>query len=136
MSEFRSGEFKIAFDDVGSGDGRPMLLVHGFSSNRKENWQRLGWYGAFERKRVRCVAPDCRGHGESDKPHEPSAYSRDAMAGDVLALADHLSIPRFHLMGYSMGARIALAACLSAPERVATLTLGGVGQKWIEPEPR
>ena len=136
MSEYQSGTVKIAFDDVGTGDGRPMFLVHGFSSNRKENWQRLGWYGAFERKRVRCVALDCRGHGESDKPHDASAYSRTAMANDVLALASHLSIPRFHLMGYSMGARVALAACLAAPERIATLTLGGVGKRLIEPEPR
>ena len=113
-----------------------MLLVHGFASNRKENWQRLGWYGAFERKRVRCVAMDCRGHGESAKPHEPSSYSRQAMAGDVLALASHLSIERFHLMGYSMGARIALAASLMSPDRIATLTLGGVGGRLLEPDAR
>jgi pimeloyl-ACP methyl ester carboxylesterase len=133
MAEFTSGGLSIAFDDLGAGEGRPMLLVHGFASNRKENWQRLGWYGAFERKRVRYVALDCRGHGESAKPHDPAAYARAAMAGDVLALADHLSIERFHLMGYSMGARIALAACLDSPARVATLTLGGVGGRLLEP---
>src|SRR5260221_8772126 len=134
MPEFESQAVRIAYDDIGSGEGRPMLLVHGFASNRKENWLRLGWYGAFERKRVRCVAMDCRGHGESAKPHEPSSYSRQAMAGDVLALASHLSIERFHLMGYSMGARIALAASLMNPSRIATLTLGGVGGRLLEPE--
>jgi pimeloyl-ACP methyl ester carboxylesterase len=136
MPEFESQAVRIAYDDIGSGEGRPMLLVHGFASNRKENWQRLGWYGAFERKRVRCVAMDCRGHGESAKPHEPSSYSRQAMAGDVLALASHLSIERFHLMGYSMGARIALAAGLTSPNRIATLTLGGVGGRLLEPDAR
>jgi len=136
MGAFQSDTVEIAFDDVGAGEGRPILLVHGFASNRKENWLRLGWYGAFERKRVRCVALDCRGHGESGRPHDPLAYSRATMAGDVLALASHLSIPRFHLMGYSMGARIALATCLAAPERVATLTLGGVGRRLMEPEAR
>jgi pimeloyl-ACP methyl ester carboxylesterase len=54
------------------------------------------------------------------------------MAGDVHALADHLGIERFHLMGYSMGARLALAAAMATPARVATLTLGGVGEKLFE----
>ena len=134
MAEFDSGGFKIAYDDIGApGEGRPMVLVHGFTSNRNENWRRLGWYGAFERKRIRFVALDCRGHGESAKPHDPAAYSRDAMVGDVLALTEHLGIERFHLMGFSMGARLALAATLKKPKRVATLTLGGVGAKLLEP---
>jgi pimeloyl-ACP methyl ester carboxylesterase len=132
MATFDSGGFSIAFDDVGAGEGRPMFLVHGFTSNRNENWRRLGWYGAFERKHVRMIAMDCRGHGESAKPHDPSAYGRVAMAGDLLALADHLGIERFHLMGYSMGSRIALQVALTRPERVATLTLGGVGDKLFE----
>jgi pimeloyl-ACP methyl ester carboxylesterase len=55
------------------------------------------------------------------------------MVGDVLALTDHLGIERFHLMGFSMGARLALAAALRQPKRVATLTLGGVGSKLFEP---
>lgn len=132
MAVFDSSGFSIAYDDVGTGDGRPMFLVHGFTSNRNENWRRLGWYGAFERKRVRMVAMDCRGHGESAKPHNPQAYSRAAMAGDILALAQHLGIERFHLMGFSMGARLALSAALMQQERIATLTLGGVGDKLFE----
>jgi pimeloyl-ACP methyl ester carboxylesterase len=135
MAEFESNGIKIAYDDIGQGEGRPMLLVHGFTSNRNENWRRLGWYGAFERKHIRCVALDCRGHGESAKPHDPAAYTRDAMMGDVLALADHLQIERFHLMGFSMGARIALATALHSPKRIATLTLGGVGGKFFDPRP-
>lgn len=134
MAEFESGGFKIAFDDIGApGEGRPMVLIHGFTSNRNENWRRLGWYGAFERKRIRMIALDCRGHGESAKPHDPAAYERGAIVGDVLALTEHLGVERFHLMGFSMGARIALAAALQQPKRVATLTLGGVGGKLFEP---
>lgn len=132
MASFDSAGTLIAYDDTAAGPGRPMLLVHGFSSNRKENWQRLGWYGAFERKHVRTVAMDCRGHGESAKPHDPQEYARGKMVTDVYALADYLNIERFHLMGYSMGARIALAAAIAAPGRVATLTLGGVGDKLFE----
>ena len=132
MATFDSGGLTIAYDDIAGETGRPMFLIHGFSSNRTENWRRLGWYGAFERKRIRAVAMDCRGHGESAKPHEPSAYGRAAMAGDLHALADHLQISRFHVMGYSMGARIAIAAALMKPERIATLTVGGVGGKLFD----
>ena len=109
-----------------------MLLVHGFASNRKENWQRLGWYGAFERRRVRMIALDCRGHGESAKPHDPALYGRANMADDLIALLDHLGIERTHVLGFSMGSRLALAAALTAPERFATLTLGGAGEKLFE----
>ncbi|HXC54225.1 MAG TPA: alpha/beta fold hydrolase [Rhizomicrobium sp.] len=134
MATFESGGLRLAYDDIaGPGVGRPMLLIHGFASNRNENWQRLGWYGALERKRIRTVALDLRGHGESAKPHDPALYGREAMAGDILALMDHLGLERAHLMGYSMGARLALAAALRAPHRFATLTVGGIGEKLFEP---
>jgi pimeloyl-ACP methyl ester carboxylesterase len=133
MATFRSGGLTLAYDDIGGpGQGRPMLLVHGFTSNRKENWQRLSWYGAFERRHIRMIALDCRGHGESAKPHDPASYGRQNMAGDILALLDHLDIERAHLMGFSMGSRLALAATLNSPKRVATLTLGGAGEKLFE----
>jgi pimeloyl-ACP methyl ester carboxylesterase len=134
MATFESNGLTLAYDDIaGPGQGRPMILVHGFTSNRKENWQRLGWYGALERKRIRILALDARGHGESAKPHDPAVYGRDAMAGDILRLMDHAGVERAHLMGYSMGARLALAAALKAPERFATLTVGGIGAKLFEP---
>jgi pimeloyl-ACP methyl ester carboxylesterase len=134
MATFDSSGFSIAYDDIGGpGEGRPMVLVHGFTSNRAENWRRLGWYGALERRKTRIVALDCRGHGESAKPHDPAAYGREAMTGDILRLMDHLAIPRAHILGFSMGSRLALSAALTAPERFATLTLGGVGETLFEP---
>lgn len=133
MAQFDSGGVTIAYDDIGPREGRPVVLVHGFTSNRKENWQRLGWYGAFERKRIRCVALDCRGHGESAKPHDPAAYSRAAMTRDIIALLDHLGVERADLLGYSMGARLSLAAALSAPKRFPLLMLGGIGGKLFDP---
>jgi pimeloyl-ACP methyl ester carboxylesterase len=133
MATFQSGGLTLAYDDVGApGKGRPMILVHGFTSNRTENWLRLGWYGAFERRRMRVIALDCRGHGESAKPHDPALYGRQNMAGDVLALMDHLDVPRAHVLGFSLGSRLALTATLRAPERSATLTLGGIGEKMFE----
>ncbi|MGZ6021073.1 MAG: alpha/beta fold hydrolase [Rhizomicrobium sp.] len=133
MATFESGGLTLAYDDIGGpGEGRPIILVHGFTSNRKENWQRLGWYGAFERRHIRMIALDCRGHGESAKPHDPAAYGREQMAGDILALMDHLHIERAHMLGFSMGSRLALAAALKAPKRFSTLTIGGVGEKLFE----
>jgi pimeloyl-ACP methyl ester carboxylesterase len=97
--------------------------------NREENWRRLGWYAAFERKGWRGVALDLRGHGQSDKPHEPAAYARGAMALDILALIDHLGLGRVDLMGYSMGAHLSLSVALAHPDRIANLILGGVGAR-------
>jgi len=134
MATFESGGLTLAYDDIGGpGEGRPMILVHGFTSNRNENWRRLGWYGALERRRMRAIGLDMRGHGESVRPHDPALYGREAMAGDILALMDHLQIERAHLLGFSMGSRLALAAALRAPKRFATLTLGGIGEKLFEP---
>lgn len=133
MGSFQSGGFALAYDDIGPRDGRPIVLVHGFSSNRGEMWKRLGWYGAFERKHYRCIALDCRGHGESAKPHDAQAYARDAMIGDIVALMDYLELKRTDLMGFSMGARLALATALTHPERIDHLVLGGIGGKLFEP---
>ncbi|MBV9046006.1 MAG: alpha/beta hydrolase [Alphaproteobacteria bacterium] len=133
MATFESSGLTLAYDDIpGSGEGRPMILVHGFTSNRNENWRRLGWYGALERRRMRTIALDMRGHGESAKPHDPAAYGRENMTNDIFALMDHLNVPRAHILGFSMGSRMALNAALKAPDRVATLTLGGVGEKLFE----
>lgn len=125
--------FRIAFDDIAPpGYERQIVLVHGFASNRNEGWRRTGWYSAFERRRIRCVALDQRGHGESDKPHDPAEYARDRLAADVIALMDHLGLERADLFGYSMGARTALAAALAAPDRISNLILGGVGHRLLE----
>ena len=135
MPEFVSDGLTLAYDDIGPREGRPVVLVHGFTSNRNENWRRLGWYGAFERKRIRCIAMDCRGHGQSARPHDPALYTREKMVGDILALLDNLGVERADLLGYSMGARISLAAALHSPQRFPLLVLGGIGGKFFDPRP-
>jgi len=126
----------IAYDDIAPPDyERAILLVHGFASNRNEGWRRTGWYGAFERRRFRCIALDQRGHGESGKPHDAESYGRQRLARDVVELIDHLGINRVDLFGYSMGARTAAQAALDAPERFSNLILGGVGHKLLEESP-
>ena len=90
MAQFTSDGLALAYDDFGPRDARKaVVLVHGFSANKYENWKRMGWYDAIAGKGLRGLAIDNRGHGESAKPHEPEKYAREAMARDVFALMDH-----------------------------------------------
>jgi pimeloyl-ACP methyl ester carboxylesterase len=137
MATFNSGGLSLAYDDIQPADGAAgtVVLVHGFATSRAENWRRLGWYGAFERKGYRVAALDLRGHGESEKPHDPAAYGREDLVGDILRLMDHLEIERADLLGYSMGARLSLHAALTRPDRVANLIVGGIGGRMLQPPP-
>ena len=89
----------IAYDDIGGADLRAVVLVHGFSSNRHEGWKRTGWYAALNQRRERLIALDLRGHGESTRSHDPADYGHAAMAGDIVALMDHLGLARANLVG-------------------------------------
>jgi pimeloyl-ACP methyl ester carboxylesterase len=73
------------------------------------------------------IGLDCRGHGHSDKPHDPDAYKTEIMAGDVTRLLDHVDIDRAAYLGYSMGARIGLQVVMNHPNRVTGAVLGGIG---------
>ncbi|HEY6394031.1 MAG TPA: alpha/beta hydrolase [Candidatus Binataceae bacterium] len=124
MADFISEGVRIHFEEQGSGD--PVVLVHGFGSNAKNNWEVTGWL-SFLSPHFRVIAMDCRGHGQSDKPHDPDAYGAEVMAGDVIRLLDHLNIRRTLLMGYSMGARLSAGVLLRYPERLRAVVLGGIG---------
>jgi pimeloyl-ACP methyl ester carboxylesterase len=125
MPFFDSDGLKIHYEDRGSGD--PAVLVHGFASNAKNNWGVTGWLDLLACDR-RVVALDCRGHGQSDKPHERGAYTATSMEDDVIALMDHAGIRRALLMGYSMGGRISMGLLVRYPERFRAVVLGGIGQ--------
>jgi len=114
----------IAYDETGSGS--PVVLVHGFAASGDINWVQPGVVDAVAASGRRVVWLDCRGHGASDKPHDPAAYASDAMARDVSALLDHVGIDRFDLVGYSMGSAISIRLALGEP-RVRSVVLGGAG---------
>jgi pimeloyl-ACP methyl ester carboxylesterase len=137
MATFNSGGLSIAYDDISPAEGAngTVLMVHGFATSRAENWRRLGWYGAFERKNYRIVALDLRGHGESEKPHDPAAYGQDNLVGDIVGLMDHLQLGRVDLLGYSMGARLSLQTAMGHPDRIANLIVGGIGDRMLKPPP-
>jgi pimeloyl-ACP methyl ester carboxylesterase len=129
MPSFTRDGVEIAFLD--EGEGEPIVLVHGFASNKEVNWVAPGWVSTLTRAGRRVIALDNRGHGASAKLYDPAAYHSAIMAEDVRALMDHLGLPRADVMGYSMGARISAFLALAHPERVRSVVLGGLGMGLI-----
>jgi pimeloyl-ACP methyl ester carboxylesterase len=130
MPIFRHGQVEIAFLD--EGEGEPIVLVHGFASNKEVNWVATRWVETLTKLRRRVIAPDMRGHGASTKFYDPAAYHTSIMADDVRALLDHLGLGWADILGYSMGARITAFLALDDPERVRSAILGGLGIRLVE----
>lgn len=134
MDFFQSQGARIAFVDLappGEDRGEPIVLVHGFASNHVVNWGSTLWTQTLTRDGRRVVALDNRGHGESEKFHDPAAYSLRSMAGDVMLLMDHLGIASADVMGYSMGARITSFLAADHPGRVRSAIFGGLGMRLL-----
>ena len=123
MAFFDSDGVQIYFEELGRGE--PVVLVHGFASRGDHNWG-AEWFTQLA-EHYRVIAPDCRGHGKSGKPHEPAAYAGETMGEDVIRLLNHLGIRRTLLVGYSMGGRIALGLLRAHPERLRAVVVGGIG---------
>jgi len=87
---------RIAYDVVGA--GKPVVLIHGFASSRRQNWGSTGWIDRLAQEGFRVVSFDCRGHGKSDKPHDPAAYG-DRMVDDILAAMDATGASPADVMG-------------------------------------
>jgi 2-succinyl-6-hydroxy-2,4-cyclohexadiene-1-carboxylate synthase len=114
----KGADVSLAYDV--SGDGAPVTLLHGFTQSRR-SWNEVvrGMLGGYRR-----VAPDLRGHGETAiAPNAPCTM--EACTGDLEMLWDELGIERTHLVGYSMGGRLALHVAARRPRRVLSLlTIG------------
>ena len=130
MATFKYGQVEVAYLD--EGEGEPVVLVHGFASNKEVNWVAPGWVTALTRAGRRAIALDDRGHGRSSKLYDPADYHSAKMAEDVRALLDYLEIERADVMGYSMGARITAYLALNHPARVRSAILGGLGIRLVE----
>jgi pimeloyl-ACP methyl ester carboxylesterase len=112
--------------------GAPVILIHGFSGTARGNWFLNGVADALAAKH-RVVAIDCRGHGKSDKPHDPAKYG-PRMSQDVIELMDHLKIDKAHVHGYSMGGAIVTQLLAKHPERFLTAAYGGSGVPEVDPD--
>ncbi|WP_394647661.1 alpha/beta fold hydrolase [uncultured Sphingomonas sp.] len=108
------------------GEGRPVVLIHGFFSDARTNWLKYGHATAIAAAGFRVIMPDLRAHGDSARPHDPTAYPPDALAKDGHALVEHLGLSDYDLGGYSLGARtvVRMLATGAAPRRVIVSGMG------------
>ncbi|HTQ13544.1 MAG TPA: alpha/beta hydrolase [Rhizomicrobium sp.] len=122
---------RIAYEIAGAG-AKTIVLVHGFASDRVQNWRAPGWYQALQNIGYGVVALDCRGHGESGKPRDPAMYGHAKMAADAIAVMDDAGVGEAALMGYSMGGYIAMSLLLKHPRRFSRVIVGGVGASYLD----
>jgi pimeloyl-ACP methyl ester carboxylesterase len=105
------------------GEGPALVLQHGFTESLVD-WYECGYVGAL-RSDYRLILIDARGHGASDKPHDPVAYVLSQRVADVVAVLDALGVAKAHFWGYSMGGWIGFGIAKYAKERVRALAIGG-----------
>jgi len=131
MTEFVTAPdgVRIAFEIVG--EGAPVLLIHGFGSDRNQNWRAPGWYYTLAGAGYSVIALDCRGHGESDKPHGTEDYAENMMAQDALLVMTAAGHAQAFVMGYSMGGAVAIRLTFEDPLSVRALVTGGVGETYF-----
>jgi pimeloyl-ACP methyl ester carboxylesterase len=104
------------------GTGEPLVLYHGLTGSG-ERWRDTGYIALGDTYRLILV--DARGHGRSDKPHEPAAFGRMKQAADVIAVLDDLGITTTRFWGHSMGGDVALTLGRHYPDRVSALIVTG-----------
>ena len=122
---FNSNGVKLHY--IVEGQGAPVVLIHGYHSSIKMNWQAPGIVSTLSRN-YQVIAIDMPGHGESDKPETETAYGT-AMVEDIVKLLDHLKIKKAHIIGYSMGGMIAMKLIAQHQDRVQSGVIGGMG--WL-----
>jgi len=123
---FDSNGVKIHY--VVEGNGEPVILVHGYTASIQREWRRTNVLPTLS-EQFRVIALDSRGHGQSDKPLDPTMYGTE-MAGDIVRLMDHLKLKKAHLVGYSLGGIITEYLVVNHPERWQSATIGGMG--WLK----
>ena len=94
---------QLAYREMG--EGRPLVLLHGYFSTATVNWVRYGHAARLAACGFRVILPDLRGHGDSARPHDPAAYPPDVLAEDAWALIEQLGLRDYDLGGYSLGGR-------------------------------
>ncbi|NUS36097.1 MAG: alpha/beta fold hydrolase [Pseudarthrobacter sp.] len=113
---------------------RPVLLLHGFSSSSKLNWEDTGWVSALLEAGRRVVTVDLPGHGRSGAPEDMDSYSPSKIRADLLQAAFDAGARPLHdgdpssgldVVGYSLGSRLAWEFAATQPELVHRLVLGG-----------
>ena len=124
----------MAVTELGPAAGAPVVVVHGFTGSAEAMAPLTERLAA--RLTARIICPDLVGHGRSDAPGDLGLYRVEAMAGQVAGLAGALGCETFHLVGYSMGGRVALTLGCTASPRLRSLTLIGATAGIADPAQR
>lgn len=106
-----------------AGTGRPILFIHEFGADHRDWEDQVRFFS----REYRCITYAARGYPPSDVPSDPKLYGQDFSVSDAVAVLRHLSIPRAHVVGLSMGAFAALLLGIRHPELATSLVLAGVG---------
>ena len=109
-----------------TGEGRPLLLLHGLFSSADTNWIKFGHAAKLAAAGFRVIMPDLRAHGHSGAPHDPAAYPRDVLVDDALSLIETLGLDDYDLGGFSLGARTT-AKLLAAGAQPGKAIMAGMG---------
>lgn len=125
MPELQHDSLRLHY--VVQGAGPPVLLLHGGVSSFDHNFAQFGWVEALAGAGRQVVGLDFRGHGRSDRPHAIARYGMAALVGDALAVLDHLHLARVALVGYSIGAAVALELLRRSPARFERAVLVAAG---------
>ncbi|WP_461201913.1 2-succinyl-6-hydroxy-2,4-cyclohexadiene-1-carboxylate synthase [Anoxybacillus sp. TBDG-1] len=101
------------------GSGQPLLLLHGFTGSCQT------WHPFISTwsQHMQCIAIDIIGHGQTDAPSDVQRYDIEIVAQDIVTLFKQLEIKKAHILGYSMGGRLALTFAIRYPQYVQTLIL-------------
>lgn len=126
----RSRGFEIHYEV--SGTGPPLVLVPGTLSSAAQ-WELFGYVGALT-EIFRVISVDPLGHGLSDAPHDPDAYTAAGVSEDLVAVLDAERIEQATVWGYSRGGWIAYLLAAAHPDRVAKLVIGGFASHAYEAE--
>jgi len=118
---------RLAWREVG--EGRPLVLIHGYFSDAFTNWIRYGHAALIASRGFRVIMPDLRAHGSSAKPHDAASYPPDVLMHDGFALIAHLGLTDYDLAGYSLGGRttVRMLANGASPRRAVVSGMGYQG---------
>jgi 2-succinyl-6-hydroxy-2,4-cyclohexadiene-1-carboxylate synthase len=109
----------VSYSYTDTGEGQTILLLHGFTGS-KETWSNVI---SKLKQNFRVIAIDLLGHGETESPLQDERYVMEAAAKDIKAFMDQMQIDWVHLLGYSMGGRLALYFALTYQDEISSLIL-------------